>query len=92
MSIDWNKIVTNAVSALVTIVFVGAATLVWTKANGIESAIAEATEKLDKTIMVLQDEIIQDRKNLQGLQDQIDILLEQLPRTGGRYTYGVITT
>jgi len=82
IQIDWNKIVTNAVSALVTIVFVGAATVVWTKANGIEDAISEATkglvvqtEKLDKTIIVIQKEMIEDRNSRR---EEIELLQEKI--------------
>lgn len=91
LKIDYDKIITNAISALVTIVFVGAATIVWTKANGIEEAISKATaglveqtKKLDIAIEVIQREMIDDRDSrlneLESLQIRIKDLENQVDK------------
>ena len=44
--IDWNSIVTNAVSTLVAAVFVGAAVIVWNSATTINEQIEDATKNV----------------------------------------------
>lgn len=48
MEIDFGKIVTNALSALVAAVFVGAAAIVWTAANSIDDRIQAANNDIVK--------------------------------------------
>lgn len=46
MTIDYSKIVTNALSALVATVFVGAAVIVWNAATSIDERIEKANENI----------------------------------------------
>ncbi len=56
MSIDFGKIVTNAVSALVTAVFVGAAVIVWDAATTIDSRIDAANDGLESANRRLEEQ------------------------------------
>lgn len=49
-TINWNSIVTNAVSTLVAAVFVGAAVVVWNAATTIDERIDAATGKIEEII------------------------------------------
>ena len=53
-TINWNSVVTNAVSTLVAAVFVGAAVIVWNAATTIDERIENATEALKSTQTKLQ--------------------------------------
>lgn len=48
-AINWNSVVTNAVSTLVAAVFVGAAIIVWDAATTIDTKIEAATNNIGKT-------------------------------------------
>jgi len=69
MSIDFGKIVTNALSALVATVFVSAAAIVWTAATTIDDKISSANRELDATQTVLSDEIADLQKLIDLLED-----------------------
>ena len=58
MQIDYGKIVTNALSALVAAVFVGAAAIVWIAANSIDDKVKAA-----------KDEMIQQQAALKAIQE-----------------------
>ncbi len=77
MNIDFGKIVTNALSALVATVFVGAAAIVWTEANSIDKKISKASSeietqqaKLEATQTTVVEEIV-------GLKQRFEILESQ---------------
>lgn len=54
-SINWNSVVTNAVSTLVAAVFVGAAAIMWNSATTIGTQITAATNGLEKAQKKLRD-------------------------------------
>lgn len=55
--IDWSKVLTNAVSAIVTLTFIGAAGLVWYRAGSVESRVDKATAGLRATTEVVAPRI-----------------------------------
>ncbi len=63
-TINWNSIVTNAISTLVAAVFVGAAIIVWTAATTIDEKISTATED----IKTAQGTLLNTQQNLQASQ------------------------
>jgi hypothetical protein len=75
MKIEWEKILTNAISALVTMIFVGACVVVWQGATTVDTKVQKATENTKSTIEYVQKlvEVVQeemaDIKNTQN--DQI---------------------
>ena len=85
MKIDWEKIVTNAISSLITMVFIGACVIVWQGATTVDTKVKAASENTKATIdyvqelvIVLQDELTQ-IKDTQGEQKETqEIIQEQL--------------
>lgn len=63
-SINWNSVVTNAVSTLVAAVFVGAAVIVWNAATTIDAKIGTATTD----IKINQGELENTQQNLEASQ------------------------
>jgi hypothetical protein len=57
MSIEWNKIATNAISALVVTVFLGAATIVWKGATSVDSKVQATREDMTHLIDALSDKL-----------------------------------
>ena len=77
MNIDFGKIVTNALSALVATVFVGAAAIVWTEANSIDKKINRANNdieiqqvKLEATQTTVVEEIVDLKQRIKILESQ----------------------
>lgn len=65
MKINWEQIVTNTISALITGVFIGACLIVWNGATSVDKKVTDATKTLEETVNytkkaveVLQEEII----------------------------------
>lgn len=57
MKIDFNKIVTQAVTALVVAVFLGAATIVWRGATSVDDKVQNTREDLQHLITSLSDKL-----------------------------------
>lgn len=55
--IEWPKIVTNAVSAVVVMVFVGACTIVWRGATSVDSKVNDTKATLQQLITQLSDKL-----------------------------------
>ena len=70
MNVDFGKIVTNALSALVATIFVGAAAIVWKQATTIDQKIEESKVKLVATQTTVVEEIA-------GLKQRIKVLESQ---------------
>jgi len=77
-NINWNAIVTNALSALVATVFVGAAVIVWNAATSIDTKVETATASIIETQVDLaaaqktaSGEISKLKAEINKLQEQI---------------------
>jgi len=77
-NINWNAIVTNALSALVATVFVGAAVIVWNAATSIDTKVETATASIIETQVNLaaaqktaSGEISKLKAEINKLQEQI---------------------
>ena len=97
MKIDFAKIVTNSLSALVAAVFVGAAAIVWNAATSIDQRIENANEdileqqtELKATQDVLKPEITEIRIRVSGIEDQLRSLnkiLSEIPGAKDKITF-----
>lgn len=97
MNVDYGKIVTNALSALVATVFIGAAAIVWKQATSIDQKIEEANGsisvqqvKLEATQTTVVEEIAELRKRIKILESQamsVTKVLSETDRTKDRVIY-----
>lgn len=90
MNIDFGKIVTNALSALVAAVFVGAAAIVWNAATSVDKRIASANAELKATQEVFGDRLAEivakTESNGQELKS-INKILSELEATKNKVSY-----
>ena len=90
MTIDFGKIVTNALSALVATVFVGAAVIVWNAATTIDERIENASAGMKATQESLIPELADVKTKVYDIENQlksiITILAETEP-TSGKVTF-----
>ena len=78
MSIDFGKIATNALSALVATVFVGAAAIVWNAATTIDHRIESANAKLVATQDTVVREIADLKARIKGVESQTNSVTKVL--------------
>ena len=71
MTVDWGKIVTNAISTLVAALVVGAAAIVWNGVSTVGSRIQAAEDRVAASVDVLSEGIF-------DLQDEFDMLREEV--------------
>lgn len=79
--INWNSIVTNAVSTLVAAVFVGAALIVWKSATTIDQQVEDATDNIKREQEKLRNtqiELEAARKSLQEKLASVEARMEVL--------------
>ena len=88
MTIDYGKIVTNALSALVATVFVGAAIIVWNAATSIDTRIEEANagiKKQQSSIKATQETLIPEvsdiKRKVYDIESQLKSLNQILAET-----------
>ena len=88
MKIDYGKIVTNALSALVATVFVGAAIIVWNAATSIDTRIEEANAGIKEqqgSIKATQETLIPEvadiRMKLYDIENQLKSITQILAET-----------
>ncbi len=88
MTIDYGKIVTNALSALVATVFVGAAIIVWNAATSIDTRIEEANAGIKEqqgSIKATQETLIPEvadiRMKLYDIENQLKSITQILAET-----------
>ena len=72
MSLDWDKIVSNAVTVLVATVFVGAAAQLWTGVQTIDSRIDATLVDIKSTQEVLAPKVDEIEKRLLEILSKID--------------------
>lgn len=99
MNIEFDKIVTNALSALVATVFIGAAAIVWKQATSIDQKIEEAKGsirgqqvKLEATQTTVVEEIAELRNRIKSLESQamsVTKVLSETERTKDRVKYEI---
>ena len=78
MSVDLGKVFTNAISALVATVFVGAAAIVWNEATSVDARIEEANVEIVRQqtlIKATQDTIVPE---LTGMKNTIEDLRAEI--------------
>ncbi len=74
MSIDFGKIVTNALSALVAAVFVGAAAIVWQAATSVDDRINDANKDIIKqqsALKATQETIVPELTGVKGAIEEL---------------------
>jgi septal ring factor EnvC (AmiA/AmiB activator) len=74
MSIDFGKIVTNALSTLVAAVFVGAAAIVWHAATSVDERINEANKDIIKqqsALKATQETIVPELTNMKSIIEEL---------------------
>jgi len=72
MKLDWNKIISNAVTILVGAVFLGAATQLWTGVQSIDSRIDSNLIDIKATQEVLAPKVDKIEKRLAEILEHID--------------------
>jgi len=87
MTLEWNKIVSNAVTVLVATVFVGAATYLWRGVDSIDERIDHNLTHIRSTQAVLAPKVDEIEKKLVEILEHVDhgdqINLE-LPKKGSQ--------
>jgi len=71
VTIDYGKIVTNALSALVATIFVGAAAIVWTAATTIDGKIDAAQADITASVETLVAEVADLKASIAALETQV---------------------
>ena len=90
MSIDFGKIVTNALSALVATVFVGAAVIVWNAATTIDERIENANAGMKATQESLIPQVVDIKAKVYEIENQLKSLnkiLAETEPTSGKVTF-----
>ena len=75
MNMEWNKIVTNAISALVVAVFLGAATIVWRGATSVDDKVQTTREDMQYLITSLSEKLATHQVQLGALSNQMAIVI-----------------
>jgi hypothetical protein len=75
MNIEWNKIVGNAISALVVAVFVGAAAIVWRGATTVDDKVQNTREDMTHLITALSDKLAGYETQLSSLSNQLEVVI-----------------
>jgi hypothetical protein len=85
MKIDYNDIVSKAMATFVAAVIIGAGALVWREAMSVESRVHEATRALEeqaaylqKTVEVVEKELVDEKNGRQLAEKEINRLIEEL--------------
>jgi hypothetical protein len=81
MSIDFGKIVTNALSALVATVFVGAAVIVWNAATTIDKRIENANAGMKATQESLIPQVVDIKTKVYEIENQLKSINKILAET-----------
>jgi len=90
VNIDYGKIVTNALSALVATVFVGAAVIVWNAATTVDERIEDANASMRATQESLIPEVAEVKAKVYEIENQLKSLnkiLAETEPTSGKVTY-----
>lgn len=90
MNIDFGKIVTNALSALVATVFVGAAVIVWNAATTIDERIENANAGMKATQESLIPQVVDIKAKVYEIENQlksINKILAETEPTRGKVTF-----
>ena len=75
---EWNKIVTNAVSALVVATFLGAATIVWKGATSVDTKVQNTRDDMQHLITSLSDKLAGYETQLTTISNQLnDVIRNQ---------------
>jgi len=80
MTIEWNKIATNAISALVVTVFLGAATIVWKGATSVDTKVQNTRDDMTHLIDALSDELGSQKAQLTSLSNQLVVIIANQPK------------
>lgn len=77
MKIEFDKVMTNAVSALVVTVILGAAAIMWRGATTVDSKVQQTRADLEHLINVLSDQLASYQSQLTTFSNQLNTLAEQ---------------
>lgn len=85
MTIEWNKIVGNAVSAVVVAIILGAATIVWKGATSVDDKVQATREDMTHLITALSDKLGGYEVQITSLSNQLaglEVIIRQQARSG----------
>ena len=77
MNIDWNKIVTQAITALVVGTFMGAAAIVWKGATTVDTKVQATRDDMSHLINALSDKLAGYETQLTTISNQLAAVLKQ---------------
>ena len=75
LKVEWNKIVTNAISTLVVAVFVGAGAIVWEGATSVDAKVQSNKENMTFLIEALSDKLAVYEIQMFSLSNQLEIVI-----------------
>ena len=75
LKVEWNKIVTNAISTLVVAVFVGAGAIVWEGATSVDAKVQSNKENMTFLIEALSDKLAAYEVQMASLSNQLEIVI-----------------
>lgn len=81
MKIEWDKIITNAISALVVAVFLGAATIVWKGATSVDNKVQSTREDMQHLITAISDQLAEHRVQLNNLSNQLATFIAEADKS-----------
>lgn len=76
MKIEFDKVVTNALSALVVTTFLGAAAIVWKGATTVDSKVQQTRSDMEHLINALSDQLASYQSQLTTFSNQLSMALK----------------
>ena len=76
MAIEWDKVVTQAVSTIVTAAFVGACVIVWRGATTVDAKVQKNRDDIDRIIDQLSDKLATYQVHMLAISNQIDRVIK----------------
>ena len=75
MKIEWDKVITQAITTLVVAIFLGAATIVWKGATSVDTKVQNTREDLQHLITALSDKLGGYEVQLTSLSNQLETVI-----------------
>ena len=95
MRIDWGKIITNAVSTLITAIIIGACAIVWQGATTVDKKVNDATQNTNQTVNYVKDlvEILQEEfDNVRSDQAKLSMAFDEYSRKLDEYQSRIVSS
>lgn len=74
IEVEWNKIVTQAISTLIIAVFIGAASIVWMGATSVDTKVQNTRDDMQHLITTLSDKMAGYESQLTTISNQLEII------------------